>query len=214
MLDPGGRYHTALSLTEAARYFATASSRLKCIRSRPSTLPSDDRWITDSTSGLSPTSHTDTPRSRCPLLGFDQHLESGVLEIGHAAEIERHDLRLRLVGKRLHLLPDPLGIGEEDPPLESAASSRPGKVSSSGCSFGARPKDIRARLAPQHADRRIGRLVRQGHQRHHDGDEDPLQGPQQHDAGESGQGPDELRSSDLEDERGSPPAGSTRSSRR
>ena len=41
------------------------------------------------------------------------------------------------------------------------------------------------------------RLVRQGHQRHHDGDEDPLQGPQQHHARQSGQGPDELRSSDV-----------------
>jgi len=26
-----------------ARYFATVTSKLKCIRSRPSTLPSDDR---------------------------------------------------------------------------------------------------------------------------------------------------------------------------
>src|SRR5262249_2001540 len=41
--QPGNRYHTALSLVEVARYFATATSRLKCIRSRPSTLPSDDR---------------------------------------------------------------------------------------------------------------------------------------------------------------------------
>jgi hypothetical protein len=29
LLEPGDRYHTALSLTEAARYFATASSKFK-----------------------------------------------------------------------------------------------------------------------------------------------------------------------------------------
>src|SRR5262249_11103841 len=41
--QPENRYHTALSLVEFARYFATPPSRLKCIPSRPSTLPSDAR---------------------------------------------------------------------------------------------------------------------------------------------------------------------------
>ena len=61
------------------------------------------------------------------------------------------------------------------------------------------PEDIRARLAPQHIDRRIGRLVSDGHQRHHDGNEDPLQGSQHHHPGKSGEGPDELHSPDLQD---------------
>src|SRR5262249_61614441 len=40
--QPENRYHTALSLVEVARYLATATSRLKCIRSRPNTSPSGD----------------------------------------------------------------------------------------------------------------------------------------------------------------------------
>ena len=35
--------HTAVPLLADPRYFATASSRLKCICSRPKALPSDDR---------------------------------------------------------------------------------------------------------------------------------------------------------------------------
>ena len=52
-----------------------------------------------------------------------------------------------------------------------------------------RPENVCARLAPEHANRRIRRLVRQRDQRNYDSDEDSLRGPQQDHASESGPGP-------------------------
>ena len=107
-----------------------------------------------------------------------------------------------LVDQRSYLLSDALGIGEEDPPLQPQdQQARESFIL--GMFLRAGPEDVGARLASQHVDRRIGRLVRKGHQRSHDGNEDPLQGPQQHHAGKGGQGPEELRSPDLEDSRNS-----------
>ena len=47
-------------------------------------------------------------------------LRGGVLEIRHAAKVERHDLGLRLhfVGKRFHFLSDAFGIHEKDATLQ------------------------------------------------------------------------------------------------
>jgi len=63
-----------------------------------------------------------------------------------------------------------------------------------------RPENVCARLAPEHANRRIRRLVRQRDQRNYDSDEDSLKGSQQDHASESGQGPDKLCLSDFENE--------------
>ena len=88
----------------------------------------------------------------------------------------------------------------------SRNSNSPGKVSSSGCSLERGRKTFVPGLRPEHVDRRIGRLVGEGDERDDDGDENSLQGPEQHHAGQSGQGPTELRSPHLRESRGTPPA--------
>src|SRR5438034_7391790 len=93
--DAAHRVQRVVTSDDDARYLATACSRLKNILSRPRVSPSGERWTIASTPGLKPKPEEDAGRA-LSLLGFGQHLERGVLEVEHAAQVERHDLRLHL----------------------------------------------------------------------------------------------------------------------
>ena len=70
--------------------------------------------------------------------------------------------------------------------------SRPGQVSSSGCSCAQRPEHRGAALASERIDRRIVGLLGQREQRDDDRHQDALQGPEQHDARKRARGPHAL----------------------
>src|SRR6267143_7017898 len=82
------------------------------------------------------------------LLRFGEHLERRVLEVEHAAEVERYDPGRGLGDQRPKLLADALRVREEDPPL-GAHEEQPGKDLVLGMLARPGPEDVRARLPPE-----------------------------------------------------------------
>ena len=114
------------------RYLATACSSEKCIRSRPRIPPSGDRWTIASTSGLSPISHSDTPRSR-RLFSASVNILSAVYSRSNTA------LRSSATTRGLAAATSGLIFSARRSALaknirpSGRRMSNPGKVSSSGC---------------------------------------------------------------------------------
>jgi hypothetical protein len=132
------------------------------------------------------------------LLGLDQHLQRRVLEVEHAAEIERHDLRLCRRDQRPDFLADALGVEEEQTPF-GPQQQQPGKGLVVRMLRRERPEDVRPALAAEHVDGRVGHLLRESDDRHDNRHQNALERAEQDHAEERGQRPQEFRATDAQD---------------
>ena len=85
------------------------------------------------------------------LLVFGQHLERGVFEVEHTAEVERQDLGFLRDDEGPDLLPDACGISEENAPLHPyQQQTRKGLIFRMLPADG--PENVCSRFAPQPVD--------------------------------------------------------------
>ncbi len=90
---------------------------LNSIRSRPSRLSSPAWRTTSSTPGFKRRQPDDDAAVRHALFALHQRLQGRVLDVGHAAHVERQHARLVLRDQRIDLLGHVLRVDEEQPPL-------------------------------------------------------------------------------------------------
>ena len=131
------------------------------------------------------------------LLRFREHLERGVLEVEHIAQVEHDNLRLRGADERTDALRDPLGI-EKEQPAAQAQQQQAGERLVLRMLARARAEDFRTGLAAEHVHRRISRLLSERDDRDDDRYEDALERAEQHDAAHCGQRPHELGAADAQ----------------
>ena len=162
-------------------------------------LAEEERCTIARTSGFRPTSQSSMPASRSRFSPSISIFSAVYSRSKMALQVERHDLRLFLRGDRSDLAAEPLGVGEEHAALrahDEQARERlvlgmlrrcaAGRRWCRACARARAPADSPpGRRAPS-SDRMIAMRM-------------PLQGAEQHDAGERGERPDELGAADPED---------------
>src|SRR5262249_41094806 len=134
---------------------------------------------------------------RAPV-GFREHLERRVLEVEDAGEVERDDLRLHLLRELPYLLAEPLRVHEEEAAFEAHEEEARERLVVRVLARD-RPEDVRPALPPEDAHGRIRDLVREAEEGDDDRDEDALERPEENDAEERRDRPEELHPADPQD---------------
>src|SRR6516165_3759427 len=138
------------------------------------------------------------PTVAISLLGFGQHLERCIFEIGNAAEIERDYFGLHLRNQGPDLVSDELGVREKHQAFHlQQQQARKGFILRMLLRL--RSEHVGARFAPKNVDRRIRHLKGQGQQGYDNCNDDPPERSQQYDSSKRNDDPDELSQSDRED---------------
>ena len=115
------------------------------------------------------------------LYNLCEHFQSGVLHVENSARVHRDDFRPRFSDQRLNLVCNLCCIREENRTLRpQQQKARETLVIGMFRRLGA--EYVGSGLAPQNIDWRIGYLVCQCDQRNYDGDNDSLEGADEHDA--------------------------------
>ena len=96
-----------------------------------------------------------------PPCAFLQQLQSRVLDVGDAAQVEGHDARFMLRNQRPDLVGDVLRVGEVQTAF-GAEIKRPSNVSSSGCSGDRGRRTSAPRLRAMTETRGMGGLAKRG----------------------------------------------------
>ena len=129
---------------------------------------------------------------------LDQHLQRGILDIGHPAQVQHHDMRLMFEDEPVDPFGDCLRIDEEQASLR-AQDQQPLEGFVVRMLFRYRAQHIGAALAPDDMDSGIGRLAGQADQGDDDGDDDALERTENQHAETSDHRPAELHRPDLAD---------------